>query len=234
MLTKKEFTVVLCFVYSVLFLIPGRFSFSGQADPDGVKFTAHFQVIADGGKVKEIPAGFEVKGADSAVLYVTAATDFNYNNPDAAASGYLDSVSKKTFDELLKRRIADRQNLFRRVDVDLGTSRNATMATDKRILAMQLGIKDCRVPEDRERDPALYALYFQYGRYLMIASSRAGTMPPALQGIWNDSLLPPWFGGHTSDINVEMNYWPVEVCNLSSDPQPWGLYIWATLRPKAS
>jgi len=194
---------------------PGRFSFSGQADPDGVKFVAHFQVVAEGGKVSKIPAGFEVEGADSAVLYVTAATDFNHKDPDAVSSGHMDSVSKKSFDELLKRHIADHQSLFRRVDIDLGTSRNAEMPTDKRVLAMQLGIKDCRVPEGRERDPDLYALYFQYGRYLMIACSRAGTMPPALQGIWNDSLLPPWFGGHTSDINVEMNYWPAEVCNLS-------------------
>ncbi|AQQ72493.1 Trehalose and maltose hydrolases (possible phosphorylases) [Limihaloglobus sulfuriphilus] len=194
---------------------PGRFSFSGQADPDGVEFTAHFQVIAQGGNVKRIPEGFEVEDADSAVLYVTAATDYNHENPDDIACSHMDSVSRKSFDELLQRHVEDHQSLFRRVDIDLGTSRNAEMPTDKRVLAHQLGIKDCRVPEDMERDPDLYALYFQYGRYLMIACSRPGTMPPALQGIWNDSLLPPWFGGHTSDINVEMNYWPVETCNLS-------------------
>ena len=194
---------------------PGRFSFSGQADPDGIKFVAHFQVVTEGGTVNEIPAGFEVEGADSAVLYVTAATDYNYKNPDEVARQHMDSVCQKTFDELLDRHIVDHQSLFRRMDINLGTSRNASLPTDKRVLAMQLGVKDSRVPEDRERDPDLYALYFQYGRYLMIACSRPATMPPALQGIWNDSLLPPWFGGHTSDINVEMNYWPVEVCNLS-------------------
>ena len=195
-------------------IAPGRFSFHGQADPDGVKFVANFQVLADGGNVSSIPAGFAVESADSAVLLVTAATDYKHDDPDTVASSHMDAISRSSYGKLLQRHVADHQRHFRRVDIDLGTSRNAEMSTARRIEAMQLGVIDPRVTKGIDRDPDLYALYFQFGRYLMIACSRPGTMPPALQGIWNDSLLPPWFGGHTSDINVEMNYWPVEVCNL--------------------
>lgn len=193
---------------------PGRFSFSGQANPNGVKFVAHFQAIASGGDVTSIPAGFAIEGADSAILLVTAATDYKHSDPDGVASAQMNSVSKLSYENLIRRHVSDHQSLFRRVDIDLGEGRNAKLSTERRIEAMQLGVIDPRVKQGIDRDPSLYALYFQYGRYLMIASSRPGTLPPALQGIWNDSLLPPWYGHHTTDINVQMNYWPVETCNL--------------------
>ncbi len=199
----------------VTVISPTQFSFSGQADPDGVTFVAHFRVVTEGGVSKRIPAGFQVEDADAAVLFITAATDYHHENPDKAASDHMAAVSRKSFDELMKRHVADHQSLFRRVSLDLGTGRASELPTDKRVLSKQLDVKDPRVPAETELDPDLYALFFQYGRYLMIASSRSGTLPPDLQGIWNDSLLPPWFGGFFSDINLQMSYWPAETCNLS-------------------
>ncbi|MDG2357396.1 MAG: glycoside hydrolase family 95 protein [Polaribacter sp.] len=192
-----------------------HFSFSGTADPKGVSYVSHFKLKADGGEVKAIDAGFEVVNANSATIYITAATDFKHKNPDKIARNQLEKVSSLSYETIKNRHIADYQNLYNRVSFKMEKSRNSAMPTDKRVLAYQLGVKDPRVTKDKPRDNDLYALYFQYGRYLIIASSRKGTLPPALQGIWNDSLLPPWFGQYTSDINIEMNYWISEVCNLS-------------------
>lgn len=192
-----------------------HFSFSGTADPKGVSYHSHFKLVATGGKVEAIPAGFKVENADEATIFITAATDYNHDNPDLVARKQIEEVSKLNYEEILERHVSDHQELFRRVDFKMEKSRNSAMPTDKRILAYQLGVKDPRVPVGKPRDNDLYALYFQFGRYVMIASSRKGTLPPALQGLWNDSLLPPWFGHYTTDINIQMNYWAAEVCNLS-------------------
>ena len=192
-----------------------HFSFSGTADPKGVSYFSHFKLATEGGKVKSIKAGFKVENANAATIFITAATNYNFKNPDEVANKQLEKVSSYSYDEIKARHITDYQQLFKRVDFQLEKTRNSSMSTDRRVLAFQLGIKDSRVSADTPRDNDLYALYFQYSRYLMIASSRKGTLPPALQGIWNDSLLPPWFGQYTTDINIEMNYWPAEVCNLS-------------------
>ena len=192
-----------------------HFSFSGTADPEGVSYVSHFKLVNEGGKRFPVEGGFKVKDADAVTIFITAATDYNYEDPDNAASQQLKKVSSYSYDEIKKRHISDYQKLYKRVDIQLDKSRNSSMSTDRRVLAFQLGIKDARVKPDTPRDNDLYALYFQYSRYLMISSSRKGTLPPALQGIWNNSLLPPWFGHYTTDINIQMNYWPAEVCNLS-------------------
>ncbi|ALJ04507.1 hypothetical protein APS56_04845 [Pseudalgibacter alginicilyticus] len=192
-----------------------HFSFSGKADPEGVSYVAHFKLVNEGGKKIPTVGGFKVENADAVTIFITAATDYNYEEPNLAAAQQLEKVSSYLYGEIKKRHIADYHKLYKRVYIELEKSRNSTMSTDRRVTAFQLGIKDSRVAPDTPRDNDLYALYFQYSRYLMIASSRKGTLPPALQGIWNDSLLPPWFGHYTSDINIEMNYWPAEVGNLS-------------------
>jgi len=194
---------------------PGLFSYSSQADPEGTKYTAYFKLIADGGTISTIPAGFKVEGANSATIYITVATDFNYKEYDKAAYSQMQQVLLKSYEEIKADHIADYQKLYKRMDIQLEEGRISNEPTDKRVLAYQLGIIDPRVSKSTPRDNDLYALYFQYGRYLMISSARQGTMPPALQGIWNDSLLPPWYGNHTSDINVQMNYWCAESTNLS-------------------
>jgi len=192
-----------------------HFSFSGKADPEGVSYVSHFKLVNEGGEKIPIEGGFKVKGADAVTIFITATTDYNYEEPDKVAAQQLEKVSSYAYNEIKKRHVADYQKLYKRVDIQLEKSRNSSMSTDRRVTAFQLGIKDSRVTPDTPRDNDLYALYFQYSRYLMIASSRKGTLPPALQGIWNDSLLPPWFGHYTTDINIEMNYWLAEVGNLS-------------------
>ncbi len=192
-----------------------HFSYSNTADPKGTSYSAHFKLTASGGKVSAIEKGFKVSNADTATIYITAATDYNHSDPDKVAQQQLLNAAKLPFEKLYRRHVEDHQALFRRVDISLEKSRISGLPTDKRVLAFQLGVKDNRVSDGTPRDNNLYALYFQFGRYLLIASSRPGTNPPALQGIWNNSLLPPWFGMYTTDINIEMNYWPAEVANLS-------------------
>lgn len=192
-----------------------RFAWRGRGHPDGVKFEARFEVRLEGGTLTPTVDGFRVSGATGAVIVMTVGTDFKGAAPADRAARDLDALAGQTAADLRVKHIADHQALFRRVELDLGRTRSADMPTNRRIWSQMWGARDNRVDQARDRDPDLFALLFQYGRYLMIASSRPGTLPPALQGIWNDSLLPVWFGQHTSDINVEMNYWPVETTNLA-------------------
>jgi alpha-L-fucosidase 2 len=191
-----------------------RFAWRGRAHPDGVRFDARFEVRHEGGRVTPTANGFKVANADSLTLIMTVGTDFRGHDQGADAARDLTAIADIPYATLKTAHIADHQALFRRVKLDLGRTRSANMPTNRRIWSQMWGAEDNRVDQSKDRDPALFALYFQFGRYLMIASSRPGTLPPALQGVWNDSLFPPWFGRHTSDINVEMNYWPVETTNL--------------------
>lgn len=185
-----------------------------SGDHDGkkgeVKFVGLLKVTASGGTMTSDERQIEVQGADSVVLLFSAATNYvSYcdltGEPDEIAQAHLQSV--KGYDELKREHIADHQNLFRRMSIDLGPSSNKT--TDDRIRQFSEG-----------NDPGLAALYFQYGRYLMIAGSRAGGAPLTLQGLWNDSLTPPWGSKYTININTEMNYWPAESCALSECHEP--------------
>jgi len=191
-----------------------RFAWRGQAHPDGVRFEAEFEVRNQGGTLIPAAHGFRVSGADDVSIYMTVGTDFRHSDPAGSAARDLAALAGRSVAAVRAAHIADHQALFRRVDLDLGRNRAADMPTNRRMLAQWWGAMDNRVNPAADRDPDLYALYFQYGRYLMIASARQGTLPPALQGIWNDSLLPVWFGQHTTDINVEMNFWPAETTNL--------------------
>ncbi len=192
-----------------------RFAWRGRAHPDGVSFDARCEVRAENGTVTATRDGFRVTGADRVTILLAVGTDFRGAVPAARAEGDLAAARGRSYAQLRSAHVADHQALFRRVSLDLGRNRAAGMPTNRRVLAQMWGVADNRVDQRQERDPDLIALYFQYGRYLMIASSRSGTRPPPLQGLWNDSLLPPWLGQHTSDINVEMNYWPVETTNIA-------------------
>ena len=192
-----------------------RFAWRGRGHPDGTKFDARFEVRLEGGKLAPSADGFRVDGANSATIIMTVGTDFRGADPATRAARDLEVLAGSGYETLRTAHFADHQALFRRVDLDLGRTRSADMPTNRRIWSQMWGAEDNRVDQSKDRDPDLFALYFQFGRYLMIASSRPGTLPPALQGIWNDSLFPVWFGQHTSDINVEMNYWPVETTNLA-------------------
>jgi len=195
----------------------------GQMRPDGhpsgmegscLKYEARLLVSTDGGKVKITNEGLEVKGANAAMLLLAAATSFrNFQDVSADPTIRCDKVIKaaagKSYNTLRKAHVADHRRLFRRVELDLGTTEAANRPTDERIKTF-----------GESNDPQLAALYFQFGRYLMICSSRPGSQPANLQGIWNDNIRPPWESKWTTNINTEMNYWPVEVCNLSECHEP--------------
>ena len=145
----------------------------------------------------------------SATLILAGATNFkNYRDvsadPKARNDATLAALRNKSYETLRAEHIRDHQALFRRVSLDLGATPAAKLPTDERIAAFAEG-----------NDPALVALLFQYGRYLMIGSSRPGGQPANLQGIWNDSNKPAWDSKYTDNINTEMNYWPVEETNLA-------------------
>lgn len=192
-----------------------RFSWQGQAAQEGTRFDARFEVRSVGGSVTATETGFRVVGADRVTLLMAVGTDFRGGDSAARAERDLEALEGWEIDVIRAAHVADYQALFRRVSLDLGRTRAADLPTNRRVMARMWGVADNRVDQAGDRDPDLFALAFQFGRYLAIASSRAGTLPPALQGLWNDSLLPPWFGQHTPDINVQMNHWLAETTHLA-------------------
>ncbi len=192
-------------------------SWTGSWDQPGMRFAAILNVAAEGGSVNSNGGKLEVSGADAVTLLFSNATSFvNYRdiNGDAlaAARAYVQAARKRTYDELRKRHLQDFQNLFARVRLRLGED-HASATTDSRI--QHFGETD---------DPSLLALYFEFGRYLLISSSRPGGQPANLQGIWNQQLSPPWSSKWTTNINLEMNYWDADSGDLWETAQPlWGL-----------
>ena len=179
-----------------------------------LKFQARVLVQARGGRVATDNGRIRVTGADSALLLVTAATSFRSyqdvsGDPERLASTQLRAASRKSFTALRAAHVREHQRLFNRVGLDLGTSAAAQLPTDKRPAQFLAGA-----------DPQLAALYFQYGRYLLICCSRPGTQPANLQGLWNESMSPPWQSKYTVNINTEMNYWPAEATNLAECHEP--------------
>lgn len=189
-------------------------------DHEGVKgvieVETQSQVIAEGGKVSLTDKYISVEHATAATLYIAAATNFvNYHNvkgnENKKASALLAGAMKKEYSEALKAHTDYYQSQFNRVSLSLGgeNTKTARQETVKRIAGFSQG-----------NDPALAALMFQYGRYLLISSSQPGGQPANLQGIWNHQLNAPWDGKYTININTEMNYWPAEVTNLSETHEP--------------
>ena len=179
-----------------------------------LKFEARLLVSTDGGKVKSTNDGLEVNGADGATLLLAAATSFiNFQDvsadPEARCDKVIKAAAGKSYNVLREAHVADHRSLFRRVELDLSKTDAANRPTDERIKTF-----------GKSDDPQLAALYFQFGRYLLICSSRPGSQPANLQGIWNDKIKPPWESKWTTNINTEMNYFPVEVCNLSECHEP--------------
>ncbi|HEV8254151.1 MAG TPA: glycoside hydrolase family 95 protein, partial [Vicinamibacteria bacterium] len=174
----------------------------------GVKFRAVLQVLPDGGRLRAEADGVTLKGADGATLLLAAATSFRERDPAAAVDRTLRSASKP-FSRLRAAHVADYQALARRVELRIDAP-EPDLPTDERLERVRAGAAD----------PALEALYFQFGRYLLISSSRPGTMAANLQGIWNELLAPPWESKYTININTEMNYWPAEVTNLAELHEP--------------
>ena len=176
---------------------------------NSIKFQNRLNVFADGGKVSVSGGNISVEGANSATLVLTTATNFkSYNDvsgdPGAIAADIMSKVKGKSYDDLLTVHLKDYLAIFNRVKIDLGAADNS--AGD---------ITSTRVKNfNSTNDPSLVELHYQYGRYLLIASSRKGGQPANLQGIWNKDTNPMWGSKYTTNINLEMNYWPVETANL--------------------
>ncbi|HSE30612.1 MAG TPA: glycoside hydrolase family 95 protein [Pyrinomonadaceae bacterium] len=175
----------------------------------GVKFIGMAKLVADGGTTLVTGDEVQVKNADSATLLFAATTDFREKDKAARCRQYLAAAGRKTYKQLRAAHISDHGRLFRRVELDLNGAKS-TLPTDARLKRVEAG----------ETDLDLEALYFQFGRYLLISSSRPGSMAANLQGKWNDNLEPAWDSKYTININTEMNYWPAEVCNLSELHEP--------------
>jgi len=179
---------------------------------------SYLMVQTDGGRIDVCNEKVVISNANTATLYLTAATNFvSYNDvsgqPDSICRSIIDKVQQSTFSDIRKAHIAEYQQYFNTFFIALGNEaqrlRQQQKPTDLRLAAF--------VHND---DPSFLALYVQYGRYLLISSSRPGTRPANLQGIWNDLLSPPWGSKYTTNINLEMNYWPADLLNLSPMQQP--------------
>ncbi|ESQ83288.1 hypothetical protein AEAC466_13635 [Asticcacaulis sp. AC466] len=176
-------------------------------------FQARAQIVADGGTLRANGPQLEVRGASSVCIRVAMATSYRSptdvtGDPAALTKSHLAAVRSKDVNALLAAHIADHRALFDRVSLTLPAGKRAAQATANRI--------DHVADSD---DPSLAALYFQFGRYLLIASSR-DSEPANLQGLWNDSNTPPWGSKFTININTEMNYWPVDAANLGECIEP--------------
>jgi alpha-L-fucosidase 2 len=190
-----------------------QLSLMGTVEFGAIKFEARLLVRSDGGRIEMGDSVATVSGADAATLIVAGATNFvSYKDvggdPAARNDRAILGIQEKAYDELLRDHVADHQQLFRRVALELGPGR-ADLPTDERVVRFGDG-----------NDAALAALFFQFGRYLLIASSRPGTQPANLQGIWNESNDPPWNSKWTVNINTEMNYWLAEPANLAELSEP--------------
>ena len=196
-----------------------RLAFAG-ALTNGLKYEAQLIVLPDGGLLATNGATLQFKNCNGLTLIVAAGTDYAMNyaakyrgeDPHARVTKQVEKAAAKTYDQLKAGHEEDFHLLFDRVAIDLGKS-------SAKQLALPTNVR--KVMAVGTTDPGLEELLFQYGRYLLISCSRPGGLPANLQGLWNDSNNPPWHSDYHANINVEMNYWPVEVANLSPCHQPF-------------
>lgn len=179
-----------------------------------VNFTGRVGVVTIGGQTESADGVLSVKGADKAILYIAIATDFKHYN-DISGNGFEQSATilhqamKEDYGMMKQAHTAGYRNYYGRVNLDLGEDLYPHLTTDQRVEQFK-----------SHSDPYFAALYFQFGRYLLICTSQPGCQPPTLQGIWNDKMFPNWDSKYTTNINLEMNYWPAEVANLSELNEP--------------
>lgn len=190
-----------------------QLALSAEVEPGGIGFQARLAARTTG-RLTATEDSVHIEAATEAVLtLVVASSHVDFRNisadPAVRCQAQMQHLLSKTFAATREAHLRDYQALFQRVELDLGTSESALLPTTDRLAA-----------PDKAQDPHLAALYFQYGRYLLIASSRPSSQPANLQGVWNDCLDPPWDSKWTTNINTEMNYWPAELTNLSECHEP--------------
>lgn len=187
---------------------------SANGVPSALKFVCGLRLRSEGGTVNAEGDALAVVGADAVTILLAANTSYKRfddvsGDPESAVQKTLASAGRKSLDSLRDAHVKAHQKLFGRVKLTLGKPTGDALPTDERVKRAT-----------KQDDPGLAALYFHYGRYLLICSSRPGTQPANLQGIWNDSLTPPWDSKYTVNINTEMNYWPAEPANLGECVEP--------------
>jgi len=184
-----------------------------------MKFAAKLVAINEGGEILSQEDKLVVKNADNLTLLLTAATDYNFEklnfdrsiDPLSICKNVLIVAKEKTYAQIREAHIKDHTSIFNRVQIDLGGEQFSSIPTDVRLDSVRNGWED----------PALITLYFQYGRYLLIGSSRSpGILPANLQGIWNGHFDAPWQSDYHTNINLQMNYWHAEICNLPEMTEP--------------
>lgn len=184
----------------------------GTGGPDGIQVCSVVSVQISGGTVANYGEFLVVDQADEAIILVSAGTTYRHAEPEAVCRETIRAARGSSYEQLRARHAADYHRLFGRVSFTLGDTDEAKVEqpTDKRLAALRGGGEDL----------GLETLYFQYGRYLLIASSRPGSLPANLQGVWNEHFTPPWDSKYTININTQMNYWPAESCNLAECHEP--------------
>ncbi|MCW2398590.1 glycoside hydrolase family 95 protein [Sphingobium sp. B2D3C] len=196
-----------------LLLIRGRNR--GAHGVDGaLKLAGLVRVISEGGSLTAQRDHLALRGARAVTVLVAMATSFRRfddvsGDPDALVRGWIVDAMARSTEQLHGEAVAAHRALYRRVEIDLGDDSAGALPTDERVIAAQ-----------SRNDPGLAALYFNYGRYLLIASSRPGSQAANLQGIWNESIDPPWGSKYTININTQMNYWPAEITALPECTEP--------------
>ncbi len=215
-------------------LISGRFPgyrYNGDRDWLPLNREAQLRVLYEGGTVVPIDGKIQIVKADSVTLLLAAGTDFKQDRttnwrgplPHAMVTARLDIAAQSTYESLLEEHVRDYRHLFARVDLSLGGKSDTSLPTDVRLKQYKT-----------QGDIGLEELVFQYGRYLLIASSRQGGLPANLQGKWNNSNTPPWACDYHTDINLQMNYWLADVTNLSECFQPYIAYIDSIRAPRTA
>lgn len=189
---------------------PGRIVLTGSTPYGGVRFATVLEARADGGRVRVNGSRLQVEGADAVTLVLAAQSTLRHQDPLAIAREQAARSVAQPWEELRAAHVRDYQPLYRRVTLSLGPDPMGSVRTDERLARVKAGAGD----------PALAALFFQFGRYLLISSSRPDALPANLQGIWNDSYKPGWFSDYTININTQMNYWPAEPANLAELTEP--------------
>jgi alpha-L-fucosidase 2 len=195
---------------------------AGKLENNGMEFESRILIDSDGSEISFSNGKLHVKSAKTLTLYLTAATDYQNVYPNYKGRDYkklnhktIAAIDPKKYSEIYKEHQKDYSALYSRVYINLGEQGNNHKSTLERLKAYS----------DGSKDPSLEALYFQYGRYLMISSSRPGSLPANLQGKWNNLTAPAWASDYHANINIQMIYWPAEITNLSECAEPLMDYI---------
>ncbi|MPZ81761.1 MAG: alpha-L-fucosidase [Actinophytocola sp.] len=211
----------------------GRITFAGALNDNGLRYESQIRVLNEGGtRTDNADGSVTVSGANAVTLVIAAATDYSNvyptyrtgRDPHGVVTQRVDRAAHKGFGRLRAAHLEDYQELFDRVRLDIGQEM-PDIPTDDLLRAY----RDPATPAAQRK--ALEALYFQYGRYLLVASSRPGSLPANLQGVWNNSTSPPWDADYHVNINLQMNYWPAETTNLSETTAPLFDYVDSMVAP---